>query len=198
MGQLKEAGAAALFGSGEGPLLVAEQLAFQQILRKSRHVDGQKRPGRPAGGPVNGVGEQLLAGAGLADQKNGTFTVGHPGQGLLGPADGRRLSDHIVKAVFGVIALVEQLAPQLVLPDLHVIEPLEQGEGADTGVLPDDRNHLHAEVDAVEGDIGKDLLAPFSLDQRRADAGHILCLTAAGEDLTLFVDADDAVLQTLQ
>ena len=215
VGQLKEAGAAALFGSGEGPLLVAEQLAFQQILRKSRHVDGQKRPGRPAGGPVNGVGEQLLAGAGLADQKNGTFTVGHPGQGLLGPADGRRLSDHIVKAVFGVIALVEQLAPQLVLPDLHVIEPLEQGEGADTGVLPDDRNHLHAEVDAVdlddlggqrlpgaetrgEGDIGKDLLAPFSLDQRRADAGHILCLTAAGEDLALFVDADDAVLQTLQ
>ncbi len=60
VGQLKEAGAAALFGSGEGPLLVAEQLAFQQILRKRRHVDGQKRPGRPAGGPVNGVGEQLL------------------------------------------------------------------------------------------------------------------------------------------
>ena len=164
---------------------------------------------------MNGVGEQLLAGAGLADQKNGTFTVGHPGQGLLGPADGRRLSDHIVKAVFGVIALVEQLAPQLVLPDLHVVEPLKQGEGTDTGVLPDDRNHLHAEVDAVDlddlggqrlpgakargkGDVGEDLLAPLSLDQRRADAGHILRLTAAGEDLALFVDADDAVLQTLQ
>ena len=213
MGQLKEAGAAALFGSGEGPLLVAEQLAFQQILRKSRHVDGQEVARPPDRGPVNGVGKQLLAGAGLADQKNGTFTVGHPGQGLLGPADGRRLSDHIVKAVLRVA--LNGRGPQLVLPDLHVVEPLEQGEGADTGVLPDDRYHLHAEVDAVdlddlggqrlpgaetrgEGNVGKDLLAPLSLDQRRADAGHILRLTAAGEDLALFVDADDAVLQTLQ
>ena len=30
------------------------------------------------------------------------------------------------------------------------------------------------------------------------DFSPILRLTAAGEDLTLFVDADDAVLQTLQ
>ena len=81
--------------------------------------------------------------------------------------------------------------------------------------LPDDWNYFHAEVHAVDlddlgrqrlpgaealrkGDVGKDLLAPFPLNQRCADAGHILRLTAAGEDLTLFVDADDAVLQTLQ
>lgn len=102
-------------------------------------------PAARPGGPVNGVGEQLLAGAGLADQKNGTFTVGHPDRGLLGPADGRRpVRSHRQSCIWRSGTCGAVGPTQLVLPDLHVIEPLEQGEGADTGVLPDDRNHLHA------------------------------------------------------
>ena len=163
---------------------------------------------------MSGVGEQLLAGAGLADQQDGAFAGGHPGHGVPSPADGLGISKDVVKAVFGSVALLEQLAPQLTLAGFHVVEPLQQGEGADAYALPDDRHHLYAEVDAVDlhhpggqglagaeaffkGDEGKGLSAPLAQDQRRADAGHVFSPWVAGKDLTLFVDADDAVLQAL-
>ena len=107
---------------------------------------------------------------------------------------------------------MEQLPPQFILPHLHVVEPLEKGEGADAGILPDDRHHLHAEVDAVdlddpggqglagaealgEGNVREHLFTPLPLNEGGADAGHVLCPAAAGENLALFVDADDAVFQ---
>ena len=70
MGQLKEAGAAALFGSGEGPLLVAEQLALQQVFRHGGAVDGHEGPAGAWGGVVHRVGKQLLASARFADEEH--------------------------------------------------------------------------------------------------------------------------------
>ena len=58
-------------GAGEGALLVAEQLAFQQGLGNGGAVDGQERPGGPAAVLVDGPGDQLLAGAALAQDQHG-------------------------------------------------------------------------------------------------------------------------------
>ena len=152
MGDLKQAQAAALFGAGEGPFLIAEELALQQVFREGRHVDGHEGPVPPPGGPVDRVGEQLLAGAGLADQQDGALADSHPPQHLLGLLDGIRLPDHILKAVLGAVALVKQLVAQLALPGLHVVEPLQDGKRADAGPLPHHRHYLRADVDAVEAD----------------------------------------------
>ena len=152
VGDLKQAQAAALFGAGEGPFLIAEELALQQVFREGRHVDGHEGPVPPPGGPVDRVGEQLLAGAGLADQQDGALADSHPPQHLLGLLDGIRLPDHILKAVLGAVALVKQLVAQLALPGLHVVEPLQDGKRADAGPLPHHRHHLRADVDAVEAD----------------------------------------------
>ena len=64
-GQLEAAGLGPR-GAGEGALLVAEELALQQVLREGAAVDGDE--GLAARGPlvVEGAGHQLLAGAGLA------------------------------------------------------------------------------------------------------------------------------------
>jgi hypothetical protein len=53
-------------GAGKGALLVAEQLALQQLLRDGGAVEGQE--GRLGTGAVlvDGAGDQLLAGAALA------------------------------------------------------------------------------------------------------------------------------------
>ena len=214
MGQLEEAGPPALLRPGKSPLLVAKELALQEVLRKCRHVDGHKGALRPAAGLVDGMGEELLPGARLPDQQDRAFAEGHAAQGFLGFSDRLRLANHVAETVLGVMALVEELAPQLALPGLHVVEPLEEGEGPDAGVLPDDGDHFYAEVYAPhpyrlggqgaaalhalgEGNIGEDLLAAVSLDQRGADQGHFLRVAAARENLPLLVDAHHAVLQAL-
>ena len=57
-------------GAGERPLDMAEQLALQQALAQGAAVDANVRPIGPWAEAVNGLGDQLLAGAGLADQKH--------------------------------------------------------------------------------------------------------------------------------
>ncbi|OPZ59375.1 MAG: hypothetical protein BWY87_01038 [Deltaproteobacteria bacterium ADurb.Bin510] len=60
-------------GAGEGPLDVAEQLAFEQALGQSRAVDRHEGLRRTFAAVVQGLGHQLLAGAALA---------GNQGRGL--------------------------------------------------------------------------------------------------------------------
>jgi hypothetical protein len=64
-----------LAGSGLGSarersLLVAEQLAFEQVIRDSRTVDGDELQMRPPGKPVDRAGQQLLARAAVAQQQH--------------------------------------------------------------------------------------------------------------------------------
>ena len=77
MGELKQTGFAAPLRSGEGALLIAEQFAFQQAFRESGHIDGDERAGASPGLPMDPVSEELLAGSGFADQKDGTFALSH-------------------------------------------------------------------------------------------------------------------------
>ena len=58
-------------GAGEGALLVAEQLALQQVLGDGGAVDGQERRLGPQAVLVDGAGDQLLAGAALAGDQDG-------------------------------------------------------------------------------------------------------------------------------
>ena len=71
VGKLKQPRLAPLPGAGEGPLLVAEQLALQQVFRHGGAVDGHEGPAGAGGGVVHRVGEQLLASARLADEEHG-------------------------------------------------------------------------------------------------------------------------------
>ena len=65
-----EAPGAVLDGAGERAVHVAEQLAFQQILAQRPAIDAHKRSARPIAQLVDGRGDQLLAGAGLAQQQD--------------------------------------------------------------------------------------------------------------------------------
>ena len=53
-------------GAGEGAFLVAEQLALDEIARDRRHVDRDEGALLALAVVVQGAGDELLAGAGLA------------------------------------------------------------------------------------------------------------------------------------
>src|SRR5689334_6052099 len=57
-------------GTGERPSLVAEQLAFEELVPERRAVDRDEGPPRAAAVGVNRPGRQLFAGARLADDEH--------------------------------------------------------------------------------------------------------------------------------
>src|SRR5207245_16188 len=63
-------------GAGEGPLLVAEQLALQERLGNRRAVDREQGPGGAGGAVVNRPRDQLLAGARLSVHQGGAGARG--------------------------------------------------------------------------------------------------------------------------
>ncbi len=75
-GALLELADAAAVGSGEGALLVPEQLALQQRLGNGRAVDRQEAPGCPRAVLIDGPRDQLLAGAALAADQHGDVLRG--------------------------------------------------------------------------------------------------------------------------
>ena len=56
--------------AGEGPLLVPEELTFNQRRRECRAVHPDERPGMTAAALVQGTGEELFAGAGRSQQQH--------------------------------------------------------------------------------------------------------------------------------
>ena len=70
LGLLESAGAPRL-GAGEGALLVAEELGFDQVARNCRHVDRDERPVAPLAVVVERAGDKFLAGAGFARDHDG-------------------------------------------------------------------------------------------------------------------------------
>ena len=62
-------------GAGERALLVAEQLALDQLARDRRHVDGDERAVAALAEIVQRARHQLLAGAGLAGDQHGEVGV---------------------------------------------------------------------------------------------------------------------------
>ena len=69
-------------GAGERALRVTEQLRLDQVLGQRRAVDLDERALAPGRTLVQGVGDQLLAGAALADDQHVGVRVGHRGDRL--------------------------------------------------------------------------------------------------------------------
>ena len=72
-----EAAGAVVDGPGKGPADVAEQFAFQQVLVQCAAVHANEGPAAPRAEAVNGLGDQFLAGARLAQQQHRRIRLGH-------------------------------------------------------------------------------------------------------------------------
>src|SRR6202008_933278 len=72
-----EAAEPPLGGAGEGALLVAEELALEQRVGQRGAVDGDERLAPARGEVVDGLGDELLAGAALALDEHGARDRGH-------------------------------------------------------------------------------------------------------------------------
>ena len=73
---LLELADATLGGAGEGTALVTEEFAFQEISGNGSAVDGDERLGGATAVLIDGAGDEFLAGAGLAENKDGDGGVG--------------------------------------------------------------------------------------------------------------------------
>ncbi len=78
---------------GESAFLVAEQFRLHQVSRNRRHVQGDKRFLGARAVPMQGLGHQFLAGAGLAVDQHRDVGVGQAADGAKHFLHGRRLAD---------------------------------------------------------------------------------------------------------
>ena len=87
--------------AGEAALFGTEEEAFNQRFRDGGAVDGQEFASPAAAGPVDALGENLLARPRLPHQEDGAVLGGHPlGQGHRLPQLGAA-ADHVVKGIAG-------------------------------------------------------------------------------------------------
>ena len=91
-----------LLGVGERPAFVAEQLGLQQRLGDRRTVHGHEGLLRAGPGIMDPAREELLAGAGLAEQKHRrSRRPGHPPRQLQRLGDRRAAPDDVLEAEVG-------------------------------------------------------------------------------------------------
>ncbi len=114
LGGLEQAGLA-LHGAGVRALLVAEELAGQQLLAEGPAVDRQKAFARALAGLMDGARHQFLAGAGLAQQQHCGRRGGHLRDGHEQTGHGRAFAHEHGRgvAVLQTPAQVLHLVPKL-------------------------------------------------------------------------------------
>ncbi len=99
MGQLEEPGLSVLLRTGEGPFLIAEEFALDEIFRNGRKVGGHEGAVCPCGRIVDGGGQQLLSGAALAGDEDGVIRLEEQGTkpvpALLGEQGRQELTEQI-------------------------------------------------------------------------------------------------------
>src|SRR6266404_5373069 len=91
--RLLEAPHAPRGGPGEGPLLVAEELALDQLAGDRGHVDRDERPVSALAEIVQSAGDQLLAGAALAHDRHREIGAHQPGERPIDLLHRRRAAD---------------------------------------------------------------------------------------------------------
>ncbi len=215
VGHLELADAPLALGAGEGARCGAEQLRLDQGFRNRGDVDRDEGAVGPWRQVVDALGQQLLAGAGLApDQHRGVQLRGAPGLALdlAGRGAGADEAGDGVARPTGLGQLVlggEQLALQVVVlghQRLEMAGAVEQDEAQRTdqgAVLVAQRDAGDHEVFAAEGhQVEHARLAAFDHLAQAAGRQHFLdllaqCGTRIGDaDLlrVLVVDPDDARL----
>src|SRR5262249_43984177 len=93
---------------GKRPLRMAEQLAFDEVRIECRDVDGQKWPIAPGAVPVNGAGNEFLAGAALAGDEYARIARRHQGDTLEDDLHRRTVADDLVgcgRRLFAILVL---------------------------------------------------------------------------------------------
>ena len=109
-------------GAGEAALLVAEELAFDQLRRHRGAIQGDERSGFARAALVQGARDQLLAGAGIAQDADAGFAG----------RDAVHLRHHALHALAGVddFVLADALAEISILvfqaPELEDVVDGEQ------------------------------------------------------------------------
>ena len=133
-------------GSGEGALLVPEQLALQQSAGYGGAIQPYKRMVPAGAQSVDGASDQLLAGAGLPLDQHGRVGVRHGFDLLENPFKRRALTDDLVevacKLFFEIELLLGQrslLLGQLILQLGDLVKGLRviDGQGDLVGHLPE-------------------------------------------------------------
>ncbi len=150
-----EAPDAPLLRAGEGALLMAEELAFQNLRRERRAMHGDELGGGPAAEMVDGAGRELLAGAAFPlDEHGGAcgrhlldgFEDGLERVGFADDAlDGEFLPDLLLER--GVFLLQMAAAQGAFDEQLHLVEIQRLGDEM-VGPAP---HRLHRRVHAAVG-----------------------------------------------
>ncbi len=101
VGLLEFSRLAAPLRAGEGPALVAEELRLQEVLRDGAAVDGDKGLVLSAAGQVDGLGHDLLAGAGLSRDQDRKITARRPQPHVFYTDHLGILAQHVLEAALG-------------------------------------------------------------------------------------------------
>ena len=185
LGQGEVAGLVPL-GAGEGAGLVAEQLGFEQGVGQGAAVDGHERPVTARAEVVQGAGEQLLAGAGLALDEHGGVAFGDLRQDGEQPTHQVTGTDHVALALVAAQFAAQLVDHGVVAEGLHPAEDLArlvaQGRGGHA-----DGDALALGVDDVGGgaDVGAPLLhgaAQGAVALAHVGAEHLPAVAADGLD----------------
>ncbi len=139
---------------GIGSRLDAEQLRLQQVLRNGRSVHPHQRlVGTPAGG-VDGMGQQFLARARLAQEQHRRIPLRRPPGLLLDLAQLGRDADQLAEPVLG-LARLGQLAAGAGQVRLHLLELGHDGLERLQPIVEDDAQRPgHGAGIVLQGDPG--------------------------------------------
>ena len=110
--RFKQADLAGFAGACKGAALIAEQLAFHEVVGNGRAVDCHKGAVRAVAFIVDGLYKQFLAGARLAGQQYVAVHMREALGRMDGGADGRAFPQDVVKAVPGQVPPVVQAVTQ--------------------------------------------------------------------------------------
>ena len=126
----------------KAPFLVAEQLRRDQGRRNRAAVDGHERPRGPGRSPVNGAGDQLLPGAGLAGDQDGRIGARHLAHEHQHPAQRRRRADDLLehRGLADLVAEGDVLLLELIFELLQLLFRAFAGvDVRERAVPPEDR-----------------------------------------------------------
>ena len=197
--------------TGEGALLVAEELALQEVFRHPADVDGDEWAAALGARAVDLPGDDLLAGTALPGDEDDGGGVADPVDDLLDPLDGGALPDedrspivssepalalHHVAQLLGIDELLEaddQLLGVERLDDVVLCTLLEGGDGVVD--LPVGADHDDRHPEALAADPGDERQAVHARHLQVYEAGVVVVLAEhpLGGEPVLGAVAVDAV-----
>src|SRR5216117_4194925 len=175
-------------GARERALLVAEELALDQLLAERRAVHLDQRLRAPRAPVVERVRHQLLAGAARAADQHGDVGVGDLVDGLEEPAHGRALPDDLLEAERALHLLEE---PAVVAAEKHRVH--HAADDQPELVVVEGLRHVvdGAELHRLHGDLLRAVGGDHDDRQVRVDAAGVLEHLHAADPVHAEIGDDD-------